>query len=70
MPSVILKLTHNSDELVDVHSLEVEVPFEDHPMDGTFSFAVKDEDSDETYCFTMTEKGMQQLIQFYNQVKK
>jgi hypothetical protein len=65
MPSVILKLKHSSDELMDVHSLEVEVPFEDHePTDGTFSFTVKDEGNDENYCFTMTDKGMQQLSQF------
>jgi hypothetical protein len=53
MPSVILKLKHGLGETVDVSSVEVEVNYDKAFDDGRFSFTSKEDDGDETYCFTL-----------------
>lgn len=70
MPSVALKLKHHAVETVDVNEVEVEVSFDqDDPEIGNFAFSTRIGE-DDTYCFTLTKKGMEQLILFYEQIKK
>lgn len=71
MPSIVLKLKHHNDEVVDVQAIEVEVSFdEDDPEKGNFNFTIRNENDEGEHCFIITEKGLKHLVEFYEQVKK